>query len=101
MVQEFLDSIVNFFVMLFNEITQFFLDILIFFIEAFLNLFALIIEQIPVPDFAQGGMQSLFSGIDSSILYLLVMSGFFQGMAIYGLGVSFRLLRKIVTLFQW
>ncbi|MCP4262934.1 MAG: hypothetical protein GY774_36300 [Planctomycetes bacterium] len=73
-----------------------------------LNVFELIMDGVVYvysllqpPDFLTGGMQSLFSALHPDILYFLGQSGLSTGLAIYGAGVSFRLLRKLFTLGQW
>jgi hypothetical protein len=53
------------------------------------------------PTFLTSGAQSFFDGLPSDILYFLSMSGLATGLAIYGAGISFRLLRKLFTLGQW
>lgn len=73
-----------------------------------LNTFELIMDGvvymyslIQPPDFLSGGISTLFAAIHPDIVYFLGQSNLDTGLAIYGAGVSFRLLRKLFTLGQW
>lgn len=60
------------------------------------------IAAIPVPSFLQSGaLQTAFGQLDGSILYFLGVLRVPEGLALIGVAVGFRLLRKAVTLFQW
>jgi hypothetical protein len=76
--------------------------------DLFLNVFELMMDGVVYvftaltpPDFLTSGMQSVVSVIPNDISYFLSQSGLAAGIAIYGTGVSFRLLRKLFTLGQW
>lgn len=60
-----------------------------------------LLSMIPVPDFMKFGMQTLFYSLDPGIAYLLVASGIPTALALIGSAYGFRLIRKVVTLFQW
>jgi hypothetical protein len=48
-----------------------------------------------------GGLNALFTGMDSSIMWLLGACGLGAGIGLIGAGFVFRLTRKVLTLFQW
>lgn len=84
------------------------LIILTFFKDLALNVFELLLDGVVImynsiqpPTFLTNGLQVLFNSIHPDILYFLSISGVDTGLAIYGAGVSFRLLRKLFTLGQW
>lgn len=85
-----------------------FVLILGFFKDLFLNVFELIMDGLvnvflllEPPQLLTNGLDSAFSGLSNDLLYFLSQSGLAAGLAIYGSGVSFRLLRKLFTLGQW
>jgi len=74
------------------------------FIAAFglvVNAFASLLAAIPVPAFISGGMATMFSGMDSGVLFMVSACGVPAALAIVGAGYAFRLTRKFLTLFQW
>jgi hypothetical protein len=82
--------------------------LLTFFTDSFLNIFELITDGVVYiftllepPEFLTGGLGSLFSALPNDISYFLGQSGLAAGLAIYGAGITFRLLRKLFTLGQW
>lgn len=89
-------------------VKSFFSALWTFVVDAFIGLadlvvsaFVSLIALIPVPSFMSMGLQSFYGQLDPGILYLLSASGLPGALAVIGLGYSFRLVRKIVTLFQW
>jgi len=54
-----------------------------------------------MPDFLQYSLQDLFNYIPSDVVYFLNMSGISQAFLFISMGVAFRLVRKVATLFQW
>lgn len=74
------------------------------FVEIFDIIFLAItslISAIPVPDFLSDGLQGLFSGLPSSLLFFINATGFDNALLVLGSGVAFRLIRKLLTLGQW
>ena len=87
---------------------EIFLALMGWFQDVFLNIFELLMNGIVYiygllqpPEFLTNGMSSLFASLHPDILYFLSMSKLDTALAIYGAGVSFRLLRKLFTLGQW
>jgi len=94
-------DLTQWFIALFNAITDFFTDLLVLQLEAFLDGILFLINAIPVPDFLSNGIDALVSAIPPEIHYFLDVSGFDNALALLGAGISFRLLRKLFTLGQW
>ena len=77
-------------------------DILVMIVDAFLSVLVWIVNSLPVPDFfTSHSLSSLFSAIDPSIIFFVSALGIPEGLGIIAGGVSIRLVRKFVTLFQW
>lgn len=94
-------AFIEFFANIWKAFTEFVLDLPAQILELILNAISSLVSSIPVPSFLQNGASVLFANLDSSVLFFLNISGLFQGLAIFGSGVAFRLLRKIFTLGQW
>lgn len=82
--------------------------ILTFIRDLALTIFELIMDgvvymfnSITPPEFLTNDLSTLTNALPTDILYFLNMSGLSAGLAIYGAGVTFRLLRKLFTLGQW
>ena len=91
-----------------NWLYDILLIVLTFFRDLFLNIFELVLDgvvyvfnSLQPPEFITDGLSSLFNALPNDILYFFSMSGLSAGLAIYGAGVTFRLLRKLFTLGQW
>jgi hypothetical protein len=84
-----------------NAILQFFTDAFSWVLESVLDIFADIVEAIPVPDFLSNGLGTMFGNLDPAVLYFVGLFRIPEGLAILGAGVGFRLLRKLFTLGQW
>jgi len=63
--------------------------------------FRYIFSMIDPPQFIQGGISTFTAAIPSDVGYLLGATGFGEALALIGLGYTFRLTRKVLTLFQW
>ena len=85
----------------FTALWSFVVDAFIGLVELLVGAIVGLISLIPVPAFLSGGLQSLFGQLDPGIVYLLSASGLPAALAILGTGYAFRLVRKVVTLFQW
>lgn len=95
--QGFVDWIFEVLKVIFTFVKDVFLDVF----ELVLQGVVFIYESITPPDFLSQGIGVLFSSLHPDIVYFLSQSGLDAGLAVYGAGVSFRLLRKLFTLGQW
>lgn len=80
---------------------QMLVDIVTFIIDVIAGAFVALLSQIPVPEFLQQGLQSVYGQLDPGIVYLLAASGLPAALGILGTGYAFRIARKVATLFQW
>ncbi|MBE0471330.1 MAG: hypothetical protein IBX55_17690 [Methyloprofundus sp.] len=103
-----IDFILNFWNNFINHITGFYDDFIEFMtdlpliiLEKILIAFSSVINAIPVPALFSNGLGALVGSLDSSILYFLSVTGFAEALSLLGVGISFRLIRKVVTLGQW
>lgn len=85
----------------FDAITGWLKDFVVWVLDALLSGIATLLEAIPVPSFMVGGLSGLFTALPQSLIYLLVESGMVAGLAVVGAGVLFNLTRKLLTLGQW
>lgn len=85
----------------FSALWTFVVDAFIAIVELVVNAIVALISLIPVPSFMSMGLQSFYGQLDPGILYLLSASGLPGALAVIGLGYTFRLARKVATLFQW
>lgn len=95
--QGFVDWLVAIIIIILTWIKDLFL--LIF--ELIIDGLVFIFELLTPPEFLAGGMDVLVTALPPSVTYFLGQSGVAEGIAIYGAGVTFRLLRKLFTLGQW
>tara|TARA_R110001592_G_C13114832_1_gene745282 strand:- start:134 stop:424 length:291 start_codon:yes stop_codon:yes gene_type:complete len=84
---------------LFNELIQFLLDLPKYILDGILGAIATIIEKIPAPAFTVN--YSITDYIPADISYFLIMSSFPPALAIIGGAVTFRFLRRVLTLGIW
>ena len=85
-----------------KAVVDFFGDLLLFFLQMVLDVVLWVLEAIPVPEFMQQfTLQSAFSGLDPTLLYVVDQLNIPEALAIVGAAFGFRLLRKALTLFQW
>lgn len=68
---------------------------------AFLHAFGALLAAIPLPDFLTNGLAVFWNALPPGMLYLASAAGVPQALGLIGAGFAFRLLRKVVTLFQW
>ncbi|EHP38864.1 minor coat protein [Cupriavidus basilensis OR16] len=77
-------------------------DLFINVADLFFQALAALIVAIPAPTFLSNyTLQSLFTGFSSDILYFVGVFRITEGIALLGVAFGFRMLRKVVTLFQW
>ena len=69
--------------------------------ERMLEGFRFIFAMIEPPQFISGGISQFSSAIHADVGYLLGATGFDAALGIIGIGYTFRLTRKVLTLFQW
>lgn len=96
------NEVMNWISGLWSDLVEFLTDLPMIVLQGVLDAIATVIESIPVPEFLQtGGLFAVVGALPDSIQYLLMMSYFAQALSIVGLGFTFRMTRKLVTLFQW
>lgn len=101
MLKEFTDWLLGLVKKIFGALWDFVVDAAIAIFSGIVDAFASAVAAIPVPDWLANGLQSIYGQLDGALLYYLSQAGFPQALAILGAGYGFRMLRKIVTLFQW
>lgn len=95
------NSFVDWLYSVFETLFDFIKDVFLIVFELVLDGVVFVFTAITPPDFLSVGIGSLFNALHPDIVYFLSMSGLDSGLAVYGAGVSFRLLRKLFTLGQW
>ena len=101
MLEEFTDWLFGLVQDAFSALLDLLKDVFIAILELVLTAIGTALSAIPVPEFLTHGMQSILNGLGGDVTWLLGQSGLAAGLAIVGAGYGFRLVRKIVTLFQW
>jgi hypothetical protein len=87
---------------IFKDFMEFLIDLPLKVFQGVLDGAIYLLGLIPVPDFfTQYSLQSLFNALPDSVLWFVQFFGIPQALAIFGLGVAFRLTRKALTLGQW
>lgn len=77
-------------------------DVLVFWVEVILDLFAMIIEAIPPPNFLTGHtLGGLLSGAGPTVSWLVVNFNIPACAGVIGAAYVYKVLRKMATLFQW
>ncbi|MGY3943748.1 DUF2523 family protein [Aeromonas tecta] len=99
--RDMIESFVLWILHLCQSLLQWFEDILLTTLEKILTAIRFVISSIPMPDFLQYSLQDLFNYIPSDVVYFLNMSGISQAFLFISMGVAFRMVRKVATLFQW
>ncbi|MDB0564655.1 DUF2523 domain-containing protein [Ralstonia solanacearum] len=90
------------FLAVFQALWDITLDLCIEAFDLFLTALSTVLALLPAPAFLSGvSLQSLFGQLPSDLLYFLGVFNVAQGLALVGAGYGFRMLRKVVTLFQW
>lgn len=90
------------FVKMFVAIWDLFGDLVISLADAFLQALATLVSAIPAPAFLTNySLQSAFSQMSGDVLFFLSVFNIGPGIAMLGSAFAFRMLRKVVTLFQW
>lgn len=93
---------IEFWKSLWDDFIEWMMDFPIWLLSVFLDAIASIIEAINPPSFMSGGGLSAALGPTSQYIgSFLVQSGFAEAFALLGVGLAFRLTRKVLTLGQW
>lgn len=101
MLEEFTTWLLGLIKEAFSALWDFMSDVFVGLIDMLLTALVALFGTIPIPAFLSEGLGSVWSGMDGGAMYLLTALGVPQGLAIIGAGYAFRLVRKVVTLFQW
>lgn len=77
-------------------------DIWIDIADIVLTALASVIASIPSPEFLSSySIGQIIGMMPSEILYFVGMMQIGEGLTLISAGVAFRLIRKVITLFQW
>ena len=87
----------------FTALVTFLHDVALWVFDGVLQAVAGIVAAIPVPSFLSSGVSvgSVLSGMPPFTIYVVQQLGLSACLAVIAAGVTFRLTRKFVTLFQW
>jgi hypothetical protein len=100
-IKQFFTDVVTFFQDVLTAILTWFQDVFLTIFELMMNGVVYIFALLEPPEFLSTGLDSAFTALPDDLTYFLSQSGLAAGLALYGAGVSFRLLRKLFTLGQW
>ncbi|AOY99637.1 DUF2523 domain-containing protein [Cupriavidus sp. USMAHM13] len=99
---DFATWLLSLFGKLFAAAWDLFSDLAINIVDLALTAIAALIAAIPAPTFLQGvSLQQSFASLAGDVLYFLGVFNIGPGIALLGSAFGFRMLRKVVTLFQW
>jgi hypothetical protein len=101
MLAEFTAWLVVLVTKVFTALWKFVVDAFVNIVELIANAVVGLLSLIPVPEFMHIGLQTIYAQLDPGVAYLLTASGLPLGLSFIGAGYGFRLVRKVVTLFQW
>lgn len=77
-------------------------DLVVFLVEGFLDLIATAIEALPAPDFlANYSICSLLNNAGSDVAWAVSTFKIGEGLTVLAGAFAFRMLRKLLTAFQW
>lgn len=107
-----LNDLIDWFAELWQDFIDWCYEIILFIIDAMMWLslqtlermlegFRFIFSAIDPPAFIQSGITTLTSTIPPDVGYILGATGVDNALGIIGAGYTFRLTRKVLTLFQW
>lgn len=101
MLAEFTAWLLSLVAKIFTALWSFIVDAFVNAVELLVNAIVGLLSLIPVPEFMQLGLQTIFVQLDSGVAYMVSASGLPIGLGLIGTGYAFRLVRKVATLFQW
>ncbi|MDS4071390.1 MAG: DUF2523 domain-containing protein [Candidatus Competibacter sp.] len=100
--ESLINWIANFILVIWQDILNFLNDFWVSIAKDVLDALASTIETIPVPHFLEAySLQSIILMLPSELLYFVGLLHLGEGLALIGAAVTFRMGRKVVTLFQW
>lgn len=99
--KELWESFSTFIIDILIALIDFARDFVLSIFELFMDGFVYIFTLMQPPEFMANGLSEMTQFIHPDIAYFLGETGVAQGFAIYGVGVTFRLTRKLFTLGQW
>ena len=97
----FFQNCINLLVACLTAIKNILIDVFVQIFQILLNLVLFVLNGLSLSVKLAGGLNAMFTGMDSSIMWLLGACGLGAGLGIIGTGYVFRLTRKVLTLFQW
>ena len=86
---------------LLKDVVDLLVDVFIKILDFVLTALLTIIQAIPVPQFMTDGLQGILSSLPSEVWFFLSHMHIAQCFAVLTAAVTFRLARKVATLFQW
>lgn len=101
MLKQFTDWLFSLVKAVFSAAWDFVVDIVVHLLDLVLGTLVSLLAAVPVPAFMTGGLQAVFTQVDPGILFFVSALGIPQVFAMFGAAYLFRLVRKVVTLFQW
>ncbi|MFT7724598.1 MAG: DUF2523 family protein [Roseateles sp.] len=81
----------------FGALWDFVSDAFIGTVEMCANAFVSLSSSIPVPQFLEDGLQSVYANIDPGVSYILTALGIPTALGIIGAGFTFRITRKALS----
>jgi hypothetical protein len=101
MLAEFTAWLIGLVKAVFTALWDFLVDVFVNAVDLVVSALVGLVSAVPVPQFMADGLQSIYGAIDPAIGYILTATGVPIGLSMIGTAYGFRLVRKIVTLFQW
>lgn len=85
----------------FTAIFDLITDVLIALLDLILKALLSILQALPAPSFANGGLDAALSAIPAEVWYFAGQLNLPACFTVLGAGFAFRMARKAATLFQW
>lgn len=90
------------FIALFKALIDLLGDMVVSVVKTVFDLIIVILDALPVPDFiSQYGICGLLAQAGPTVAWVVQTFKIAEGMTIFVAALAFRLLRKILTAFQW
>lgn len=87
---------------LWDALVKFFQDLVVYAIDKMLELIALAFEQLPVPEFMQQyNLNTLLGNAGSTVGWFVQTFRIGECLAVLALGITFRIMRKLLTMGKW
>lgn len=98
----FTDWILSLVRQLWTDVIAFLTDLWIGIVQTILVSVADLIAGIPVPGFMETySLGGILSALPSDVLYFVGFLNLPEAFGLIGMGLAFRMVRKVITLFQW